>query len=37
MNYNDQFCVAGNPADANSSDLFEQAKAYDLGIGVKHE
>lgn len=37
MNYNDQFCVAGNPADANSSDLFEQAKAYDLGIGVKQD
>ena len=37
MNYNDQFWVADNPADANSNDLFEQAKAYDLGIGVKQD
>ena len=37
MNYNDQFCVEGNPADANSNDLFEQAKAYHLGVGVKQD
>ena len=32
-----QFWIGDNPADANSSDLFEQAKAYDLGIGVKED
>ena len=37
MNYNDQFWVSDNPANANSNDLFEQAKAYDLGIGVKQD
>ena len=37
MNYNDQFSVAGNPADANSNDLFEQAKAYHLGVGVNQD
>ena len=32
-----QCWIGDNPADANSSDLFEQAKAYDLGIGVKED
>ena len=32
-----QYWVADNPADANSNDLFEQAKAYDLGIGVEED
>ena len=27
--------IGDTPADANSNDLFEQAKAYDLGIGVE--
>ena len=29
------YWVSNTPADANSQDLFKQAKAYDLGIGVK--
>lgn len=32
-----QCWIEDNFADANSSDLFEQAKAYDLGIGVKED
>ena len=32
-----QYWIADNPADAHSSDLFEQAKAYDLGIGVEED
>ena len=34
---NNQFWIADRHADANSDDLFEQAKAYDLGIGVKQD
>ena len=29
--------IGDTPADANSNDLFEQAKAYDLGIGVEED
>ena len=29
------YWIKDTRADANSQDLFEQAKAYDLGIGVK--
>jgi hypothetical protein len=32
-----QCWIEDNFADVNSSDLFEQAKAYDLGIGVKED
>ena len=32
-----QCWIEDNHADANSCDLFEQAKAYDLGIGVKED
>lgn len=32
-----QFWIADKHADANSNDLFEQAKAYNLGIGVKQD
>ena len=32
-----QCWIEDNYADANSCDLFEQAKAYDLGIGVKED
>ena len=32
-----QCWIEDNSADVNSSDLFEQAKAYDLGIGVEED
>ncbi len=32
-----QCWIGDDPSDTNSSDLFEQAKAYDLGIGVKED
>ena len=32
-----QFWIGEAPADTNSSDLFEQAKAYHLGIGVEED